>query len=82
MAVGEAIEYFHLSWWGVDQWLTIDGDVNIRLIDNSGRVIVSRVVPYNHYSTQIDVSSVNSGFYIVQIIQDGNPVWNRKIIIE
>lgn len=63
--------------------LTTEGEVNIQIIDPSGRIVLSTQIAENLSSmpiVTIGVGSLQKGSYMYRVIQNGSPLYTGKFI--
>ena len=57
----------------------LNGDILIQLFDITGRMMIEKNIN-NKHETQIDISNLNEGTYIIKISNAGNVLYRNKII--
>lgn len=65
--------------------LTIQNDLNtiinkVQLVNSTGQIVLNKTI--NSFSTELDIKSIESGFYIIQIITEKGDLISKKILIK
>lgn len=58
----------------------IDGDYTARLIDLSGKVVINRKMSAS--DERLDLSGLNSGVYLLQLVNEDEVLTNSRLVIE
>jgi hypothetical protein len=77
-----ADHHINVSWWGMEQWSGQDGSLNILLMDNMGRLVLSATTDYTQYAHTMDISHLAPGLYHLLLNQNEQVVHNQKLLIE
>src|SRR5690554_6208670 len=65
--------------------LTIQNDLDtkinkVQLVSSTGQIVLNKTI--NSFSTELDIKSIESGFYIIQIITEKGDLISKKILIK
>ena len=52
----------------------------VQLVNSTGQIVLNKTI--NSYSTELDIKSIESGFYIIQIITEKGDLISKKILIK
>lgn len=65
--------------------LKVENDLNtkinkVQLVNSTGQIVLNK--PINSFSTELDIQSIKSGFYIIQIITEKGDVISKKLLVK
>ncbi|GEM_PF-1775815 len=75
-----AENFVDVSWWGADQWAASESQVELKITDNSGRLVLSQTVEFTQYAQRLQIAQLTNGIYHLEVFMGRKSVFQQKLI--